>query len=351
MISAGYAFLSAYLKGEESKLVTAEHMDGIFRSAKVQDALVSIRNTDVGGYFEEVSPSTLATFDDVDQHLWLYFGKCLDQFKWFGIVPSVIKKIVAAYKVKYDVSNIKLALRGLDVEENARMIPVGVIHGAEMLEELTNAETVDDIIQTVTQCDLSSYAAILKENRETLVQGSKQRLAVEAMLDRQYYADILQAARKMRDGKKFLEVQGVVIDFINLQIIYRAVIKGMGPEAAGYLIGGGGELGTETMMELLSTKSNEMLGKLESTRYEEVAQEIAASYDRTKSITVVDEVIEMHKYTYVREMISTKILSPLLITWYLVLKELEVRNLRLILKAISDDVPYEKIKDYLVLPS
>ena len=65
----------------------------------------------------------------------------------------------------------------------------------------------------------------------------------------------------------------------------------------------------------------------------------------------IDEVIEKHKFTFIREMVSTKLLSPLLVAWYLTLKELEVRNLRLILKAISDDVALEKIKDYLVLPS
>jgi len=351
LISAGYAFLSAYLKGEESRLVTTEHMDSIFRNSKVQDALVSIGDTDVGGYFEEISPNTLATFDDIDQHLWLYLGKSLDQFKWFSIVPSDVKKVVASYSVKYDVSNIKVALRGLDIEEKVRMIPVGVIYGAGMLEELSNAETVNDIITILGQCNLNSYAAILKENSEMVVQGSKQRRAVEALLDRQYYADILASARKMKDGKQFVQIQGVVTDYINLQIVYRAVINGMGPEAVSYLIDGGSDLSAEMMAELLATKSNELLAKLENTRYKEVAEEIAAGYDRTKSITVVDEVIEMHKFTYVREMISTKILSPLLMSWYLVLKELEVRNLRLILKAISDDVPYEKIKDYLVLPS
>jgi V/A-type H+/Na+-transporting ATPase subunit C len=351
LLSAGYAFLAAYLKGEESKMVSAEHMDAIFRNSKVQDALVSIKDTDMGGYFEEVSPSALATFDDVDLHLWLYLGKCLDQFKWFSIVPKEVRQVVAAHVVKYDVSNVKVALRGLDTEEKVRMIPVGVIHNAEMLESLSGAETVDDIIQVLVQSNLSPYAAILKESEEALTQSSKQRLAVEAELDKQYYADVLASAKKMKDGKQFLTIQGVVTDYINLQVIFRAVINGIGPEASGYLIAGGSDLSAEIMADLLNTKFGDLLGKLESTRYKEVAEELTVNYDRTHSITVVDEVIEMHKFTYIREMVSTKILSPLLMSWYLVLKELEVRNVRLILKAISDDVPYEKIKDYLVLSS
>jgi vacuolar-type H+-ATPase subunit C/Vma6 len=35
--------------------------------------------------------------------------------------------------------------------------------------------------------------------------------------------------------------------------------------------------------------------------------------------------------------------------WYLILKEVEIRNLRLILKAIVDGIPVQEIKDFLVL--
>jgi vacuolar-type H+-ATPase subunit C/Vma6 len=107
----------------------------------------------------------------------------------------------------------------------------------------------------------------------------------------------------------------------------------------------------EQDQEVAAGNIDDLLGKLESTRYKEVAEELVVNYDKTHSVTVVDEVIEMHKFTYVREMVSTKILSPLLMSWYLVLKELEIRNVRLILKAITDSVPFDKIKDYLVLAS
>ena len=41
--------------------------------------------------------------------------------------------------------------------------------------------------------------------------------------------------------------------------------------------------------------------------------------------------------------------SPLVAVWYLVIKEIEMRNLRLILKAAFDGISIEEIKDYLVL--
>jgi len=50
-----------------------------------------------------------------------------------------------------------------------------------------------------------------------------------------------------------------------------------------------------------------------------------------------------------REMLSPRVLSPLVMAWYLILKEVEIRNLRLILKTIFDGVPVQEIKNYLVL--
>lgn len=47
-------------------------------------------------------------------------------------------------------------------------------------------------------------------------------------------------------------------------------------------------------------------------------------------------------------MLALKVLSPLVAAWYLVLKETEVRNLRLVLKAIADEVPVQDITSLLV---
>ncbi|GAI83404.1 unnamed protein product [marine sediment metagenome] len=46
---------------------------------------------------------------------------------------------------------------------------------------------------------------------------------------------------------------------------------------------------------------------------------------------------------------SPRVLSPLVMAWYLILKEFEMRNLRLILKSLADGIPIEEIKEYLVL--
>ena len=50
-----------------------------------------------------------------------------------------------------------------------------------------------------------------------------------------------------------------------------------------------------------------------------------------------------------QEILSPKIMSPAVIVWYVILKEIEVRNVRLILKAVMDNIQLEEIRGYLVM--
>jgi vacuolar-type H+-ATPase subunit C/Vma6 len=62
----------------------------------------------------------------------------------------------------------------------------------------------------------------------------------------------------------------------------------------------------------------------------------------------VEEAIDKHKFRLLRELLSPRVMTPLMIVWYLIVKEVEIKNLRLVLKAAFDNIPVEEIKGYLV---
>lgn len=348
MLGTKQAFISAYLKGEESRLITSEHVDRMSKASSIQEALGVIRGTDIGSYLEE---NPVRTFDDIDERLWVYFSHCLGRLEWFRLVPGDILKILRAYVVKYDVLNIKASLQRVSGGGVARMVPAGVIQNCGLLDRLPEAGGLSDIIEVLRECKLRNYAAILEENVERINGGVKSRLSVEAELDREYYRSLLDIAGTVQDGPLLLKAIGFVVDLTNLQIIARAVIEGIGPKAAEYIISGGYVIPDEAVSELLSLKLGDISTRLENTRYRDVAREILSGYERTKSIAVVDEIIEKRKFELVKETLSLRVLSPLVVAWYLILKEVELRNLRLILKAMVDGVPLGEVKDYLVLVS
>ena len=345
MLDTRYPFLSAYLKGEEARLVTSDHIDRMSKVSDIRDILEIIKDTDIGGYLEGV---LVETFDDMDEHLWIYLGECLQRVEWFKPVPADILKILKTYTVKYDILNIKAAVQGISSGKQARRIPIGVIHDYGLLDELYSTENVDDIIELLTKCKLGNYASILEEYK---IDGEiKPSLLDEARLDGEYYKNLLNMTKDIIDGTLLSQAFGILIDLKNLQVMLRAMIAGTGPEAAKYIINGGYLLSSEAIKELLPLNLSDIPGRVEYL-YQDMAEEVISSYDRTKSIAVVEEIIEKHKFRLIKELLSPRVLSPLMIAWYLILKEIEIRNLRLTLKAMFDNIPVEEIRNYLVLPS
>jgi len=344
MLNPRYAFISACLKGEEPKTVTSEHIDRMMTAPNLPDALAIIRDTDIGSYLEE---SPVGTSDDLDECLWRYLAQRIDYVESFKFLPKDVLKVSRAYIVKYDVSNIKAALQGISTGKEARMLPVGIIHNNGLLDELSKAEDVDDIAQLLIKCKLGDYVPALEQYKTE--KDSKSKFAAEAKLDGEYYKNMLNMTRRIKDGSVLAKAFGLVIDLTNLQIVLRAIIEGIGLDVGELTIAGGYRITDKTLKELLSFKIADIPARLEDAQYQDIANEVSTNYDKAKSITAVDEVIDKHKFRILREILSPRVLSPLVMAWYLVLKEVEIRNLRLVLKAIGDGVPVQEIKELLVL--
>lgn len=344
MLYPKYAFISAFLKGEEPKTVTAEHIDKMAGASNLQDALAVIRETDIGSYLEE---SPVKTFDDLDEYLWRYLAGRISYVESFHFLPQDVLEVSKAFIVKYDVSNIKAVLQTLSGGEKPARIPVGIIHNNDSLDKLFGAENIDDIIQVLITCKLADYVPALEQYRTD--KSAKSGLIVEARLDGEYYKNLLNMTRRIKDGTALAQAFGLVIDLANLQIASRAIIRGMGHDAAEFVIAGGYRITDRTIRELLSLKIADIPSKLEDSHYQQIALEVATNYDKNKNITTVDEIIDRHKFEMLRGILSPRALSPLVMAWYLVLKEIEIRNLRLVLKTVVDGASVQEIKNYLVL--
>jgi len=339
---AKYAFISAYLKGAEAKVVTFEHLDSLSRIVSPRDVLEAIADSDVGAFLEEVP---LNAFDDADEHLWHYFGRRIEEMEALQLMPADIRKVLIAYRVKYDVVNIKAALLGISTGHKADMVPVGAIHSCGMLEELAAAAEVEDAITVVRQCGLGEYADIVTDYS---TEDARSRFITEARLDGEYYRDLMNMPKGVEDGELLAKSFSIVMDMVNLQLICRAVIEGIGSEVSGLIISGGYLISEAVAKEMLTRKIAEVPAILGDTQYSPIAEEVAASYGKTGAITAVEEVIERHKLRMLRELLSPLVMTPLMIVWYLIVKEVEIRNLRLAFKAAFDGIPFEDIKEHMV---
>lgn len=339
----GYPFISAYLLGEESKVITHEHLNRMSRASSVQDVLGVISETDIGNYFEK---APVNSFGDIDEYLWRYFDERLRLLEWFKLIPSDVLKLVKAYIVKYDVLNIKAALEGITTGKKARSLPIGIIYNYRLLDELFSAQDVDSVVRLLNKCKMKEYASIIEGYK--IDGGIDSSLLSQSGLDSVYYKNLLEITKKVNDGSKIAEALGIMIDMTNLQVIIRAIISGTGVEAADSIIAGGSVISEEVGRELLALKLNDLPGKLKDTLYYTAVGEIVNSYIGNKNIGVIGVIIDKHKAELTKEILSRNLMSLSVVAWYLILKEFEIRNLRLILKAMVNNLSVEEIKNSLV---
>jgi V/A-type H+-transporting ATPase subunit C len=341
--------MSAYLKGAESKVLTSDHIDRMSRVSSVQDAVANVRevleiikDTDAGRYLEE---ALVKNFDDSDRYLWHYFSQCLERLGQLKLVPEEVRRVLTAYVVKYDVTNIKAALQAIAAGKKTSLVPVGTIHNQGLLDELSRAEGVGEVVGVLRECRLGDYADILADYS---AEDKKSRFLTEAKLEGAYYDNLLKVSRNISEGALLAKAFSITIDMTNLALISRALIEEISSQASEVVIRGGYMISEGVARELLEHKFAELPGVLGITQYREIAEEIVAGYGKTKSITVVEETVDRHRFRLLRDMLSPRVLTPLVLAWYLVVKELEVRNLRLVLKATFDGIPVEEIREYLV---
>jgi vacuolar-type H+-ATPase subunit C/Vma6 len=313
----------------------------MLQKSTLQEALEVIRDTELGDY---LTKKRTKTFKEIDRCLWRYLGDCMKRLKQVS-PPFDILLLADQYLRKYDVLNIKIALRGIFTKKPASMVPLGLMDHWGVLEELSMAKSIDEIAHVLLKCDLGDYAFSLRNIQGGDAGSTRQ---AEADLDRLYYRSMVSAMKRMDDGRLLTQALGVTIDLMNLQAVFRSVI-GEKDFSAEFVMEGGHMLSVGAIKELLSLKLSEIVRRLEHTEYDRCAQEIYKNCEVGGNVTIVEEAIEKQKFRLLREILLPRILSPTTLLWHLILKETEIRNVRLILKALADGMSAAEIKNYLVM--
>lgn len=343
MLDPRYAYMSAYLKGEEPKLVSTDHVEKLSRATSVEDGLGTIRGTELGDYLEGFP---IHTFEELEHTLWRYLSERIDHLMSFRFLPRDMASLCHVFTVRYDVSNMKAAVQRIATGERSPLIPVGIIHGNGLLDELGDAETAVDIADILTRARLAGYVAIVRES--DIGSAPRQKLEFEARMDGEYYKTMLDTARTVRDGAVLFKAIGLNIDLANLEIVCRATAQDLGTDAGDALIPGGYILSEKSLRDLLAAKLADLPRRVEEEQYNGVVDEVVKIFDRNKSLASIAETIEKHRFAMLRAMLAPRSLSPLVMAWYLILKENEIRNVRLVFKALSDGIPVSEVRDYLI---
>lgn len=259
-----------------------------------------------------------------------------------------LRAMVGRYLDRYDLENVKTIVRAKtygasaeDVQED--LVPAGSF-SEEFLDELIEAPTLDAVFKQLGGTIYATALSILGTKPSEVANWSEW----EDLVSRLYYAELVASIPPSTDANRLMR-QFVLreIDIINLKTLLRAWAAKAQFEREIFLEGGY-ELPVDELHELVTLDKPNLLRRLQDYSFYEDIGAALEKVEETGIGVLVRRVEKVHlleaaRYAHLHP------LSILPILDYIVLKDREATNIRLIARGKESGLPIETIRDLLVV--
>jgi len=344
MLDPRSPFMTALLKSQEARLVGRDHLERLASGAVRTDAHGLLRDTDIGAWLEGAS---WRNAEERDRALWHYLAETLGAIELRRFFPPDARRFSRAYLLKYDVANIKAVLQSLTQGDPPRLVPIGVLHAKGRLDELAAVQGREDLEDVLTRAGLRNFALALHASGPA--GGRKARLAADAALEGEYHRGLRHAVRGRVGGHILDAACGRMLDFANLAVLCRMLAAGAGSTDTKAFIPGGHLLDAHDLRDALSHGLHDLPRRLEPELYRTAAADVVAAYERTASGAAIEDIIEKHRLAALRGLLASTLAPAAVMAWFIILKEIELRNVRLLLTAVEDGLALEEARRHLLL--
>ena len=340
-----YAYTVARVKAKKSALLKEDAYSKMLMMSLPEIS----RFISESGYQKEITELT-GKYAGVDLIEHATYANMANLFK--GILNSSegeLKDMIAADLERWDAWTLKVILRGksfgLDMDQMKEdLVPAGKLNIAQ-LETLMGYGSAEEILQAYGRyVDLSIPQNVLA------AYGEEKNLAIlEDYLDKAYYERLLlnvdPSSRPKRLFQDFIRNE---IDITNLETILKLKKEGItGDVILGYYIPGGAQLDKKLATQLANAESiSAMANDLAQLDFYE---DIKDALDDSKSLK--DIVAALTKYHRKQAKTFTHLypLSVIPVIDFMIHKETEVNNIRIIARGIESGLDKEIIKGLLVV--
>lgn len=253
--------------------------------------------------------------------------------------PEVVK-LIDAYLIRNDINNLKIILRGLQTGEDKEKIKdnlfYATVNNKNFFINILNCDNVKKAINRLTFLSKSK----LKFSIDMIDQGNN-LMYVENLLDHYMYDKIIETTKKLEGSDSIiLDYLNAEVEAINLKVLLRMKHeKENSKNIIPLLI-----KPKRNTLKLVENSYDEIINYLEKTRFKSVF----SGKEKTDLVSV-ESLIDKGMIMTVIRLLRQKPLSAEIIFGYLLAKEAEMRNIRLIIKAKDFSLPNEFIEKQLVI--
>ena len=249
------------------------------------------------------------------------------------ISPPSLRVLIALYLLRVDVWNVKTVVRAKYTKLDPAQLPAMLIPSGFLTEkklaELVRKESVEDILKSLEFVGYSHLAAAVESFKET-----KSISEIENALDRFYYSAMGGFSKRLpnegRLFREFLESELGILTIINILRLKRANTPAKDVERYVTIPDSSRSL----VKKMIAAATAEDAAKLlEQSRFRAVAESGVREFLANKSLIRLE--LDLYRQLLKRSvlLIHQHPLTVDVILGYMFAKEIEVRNLKLMLKA------------------
>ena len=343
--AGNYSYTSARVKAKKSKLLKEEDYNKMLMmsvpeiSHYISDAGYSKEMADLGNRYEGLSLVEYATYANMAKA----FRSILNSS------TGALSRMVNAYLTKWDFENLKTIMRGkkygLPIEElREDLVPAGRLL-TDDLDKMLSLTTIEDILAAFSKkIHIVVPDDVISSYKTNGILGS-----IEDVLVKEYYKNLLASISSSdRPTQIFRTYIKTCIDLKNVETVLKFKADGItGDVVVEYWIPGGTEVDEKVMSQLAAAQDIQAaVNEMQQLRmYSEIKDSLS------QDSTILDVVGVINKY---RVELANKVghmypLSVIPVVDYMIHKENEVRNIRMIAHGTDSGLDRDTMKKLLVI--
>ena len=327
---APLVYATAVIRAKEARLMDEKGFEELILSP-FEGFCSILGSTEYGRYVGG------AGYEEIERGLPLYKKDLQDEL--FGLIPERFEEVFDFLNREWDVANLRMVLVGThagipEEEIKRRLVEAGYIFN--LIEGLPGKE-LEEVALTLEGTPYNIKGGI-EEYKATgnfsFIDVALEKVLLEGMLEE------AEGKKKRKELRTFKQHLQVLIDSLDLKAMLRGKTDGAGAEEIKRFL-----MIFEVEGEYEDSEGVKVfLERLKETRYSYLIEDVREELDLMEMEKKVDEaVLKEGKRISMRETFG---LGPII--GFLVMKETEIRNIRLIAKLKEEGVSPEKIREFLL---
>jgi len=327
-------YATAVVKMKETRLIDGKKYEDLILLG-LEDFPSFFENTDYGLYITE------PIYEKIERGLLLHEREL--NYEIFDLIPTDLSDAFDFLIKKWDIANLRRVLLGIHAD----------IPEEEVRESLVDAGYMHETIQGLVGREMDEVVSALAETAYDIREGvegykvSKNYSFIGLLLEKRIFESAVEGVaksgeRKLKSLNEYLQVLG---DSLDLKAMLRGKASGAGVEEIRRFL-----MKFDVEQEYEDSRDvKEFMVRLMDTRYSHlIAANGGVEEGMRWDIMDTEQKIETQVLRKARELsiAETFGLGPLIS--FLVMKEAEIRNIRLIAKSKAEGVSAEKVRKFLL---